>query len=147
MVAVVLVYASTRGAFSREVAVATVNLASLAFSCLCVASTLRLVAVRRPERHALPIAAGAALFGAALIGFGLHLFGTRLIANGYTFVLLSRVAPLLTVGVVTLSLSAVLRGVVGLVEEQRAGLEPRHERVGEPVGGVGGGVEEQRRLD
>ncbi len=138
-------YASTRSGISREVVSATATTLALAFSCLSVASTLRLLAVRRVERHALPIALTTAVLGLVVLGFGLHLLATRLIANGYTVTLVARVASPLGIGTTALALSAVLRGTLGIASARP--LQAVDEGVGEAGRCEGVAMEEQGRLD
>jgi hypothetical protein len=145
LIGAAVTYASTRNAVSRETVSAMATTLALAFSCLSVASTLRLLAVRRRERHALPIALATALLGLIVLGFGLHLLATRLLANGYTLVLLGRIVSPLGIGTTALALSAVLRGTLGIVSPRQ--LQPPDEGVGEPIRGHGVAVDEQSRLD
>ncbi len=145
LIGAAVTYASTRSGVSREAASTTATTLALAFSCLSVASTLRLLAARRAERHALPIALVTALFGLIVLGFGLHLLVTRLVANGYTWMLMSRIMPPLGIGTTALALCAILRGTLGLVTPRL--LQPPDEGVGEAGRGTRVAVEEQSRLD
>ncbi len=145
LVGAAVTYASTRNGFSREVVSATATTLTLAFSCLSVASTLRLLTVRRREPHALPIALATALLGLIVLGFGLHLLATRLVANGYTLMLMGRMVSPLGIGTTALALSAILRGTLGLVSPRP--LQPSDDGVDEPGRGEVIAVEEESRLD
>jgi hypothetical protein len=115
LVAAAVVYGSTRSGFSREMVTVAANIAALGLTSLGLATLLHTLARGRAVPGAGALGWALALCGALLTAQGLALLATRLLANGFTLILMSRVLPLLALGLVSFTVAALMRGVGRLV--------------------------------